>query len=70
MNTDAEGQIRQKCTYYQDEDHGTLVDVVSVDAGSFSKPAPEMCRQADMIMLSLIDFLSVLRMNGNNLCEQ
>lgn len=69
MNTGADGQIRQKCTYYQDKDHGTLVDVVSVDAGSFSKPAPEMSRQANVIMLSLV-FPSVLRMNANNLCEQ
>lgn len=43
-NTAAQGQTPQRKTYHQHQDHGTLIDVVCVDAGPFPKPAPEFQR--------------------------
>lgn len=45
----AEGRIPKKIikdSYHQHKNHGTLVDVVCVDAGSLPKPAPETSTEA------------------------
>lgn len=40
----AEGRVKD--SYHQHQDHGTLVDVVCVDASSLPEPAPETSAEA------------------------
>lgn len=42
---------REEGSYHQHQNHGALVDVVRVDAGSLPKPAPET-RQQEVVFTS------------------